>query len=66
MSFMLDLHTREHGYTEIWPPALVNDRALRGTGQLPKFADDLFRIAADWDESTPTAGATTTSATTCT
>jgi seryl-tRNA synthetase len=41
--FMLDLHTQEHGYTEISPPALVNDAALRGTGQLPKFAEDLFR-----------------------
>src|SRR5204862_2045762 len=51
MSFMLDLHTREHGYTEIWPPVLVNDMALRGTGQLPKFAADLFRIASDWDDS---------------
>jgi seryl-tRNA synthetase len=51
MSFMLDLHTLEHGYTEIWPPALVNDQSLRGTGQLPKFAADLFRIASDWDDS---------------
>ncbi|HEY2736477.1 MAG TPA: serine--tRNA ligase [Polyangiales bacterium] len=48
MSFMLDLHTQQHGYTEIWPPALVNDDSLRGTGQLPKFAADLFRIAPDW------------------
>ena len=45
MSFMLDLHTREHGYTEIWPPVLVNDESLRGTAQLPKFAADLFKIA---------------------
>lgn len=44
MSFMLDLHTDKHGYTEMWPPAIVNDRALRGTGQLPKFADDAFRL----------------------
>lgn len=42
-SFMLDLHTTEHGYTEILPPYLVKDNALYGTGQLPKFADDLFR-----------------------
>ena len=42
-SFMLDLHTVEHGYTEILPPYLVKDSALYGTGQLPKFADDLFR-----------------------
>jgi seryl-tRNA synthetase len=41
--FMLDLHTGEHGYTEISPPALVNDATMRGTGQLPKFAEDLFR-----------------------
>lgn len=44
MSFMLDMHTEQHGYTEVWPPALVLDSALRGTGQLPKFADDLFKI----------------------
>ncbi|MET0388858.1 MAG: serine--tRNA ligase [Polyangiales bacterium] len=48
MSFMLDLHSTRHGYTEVWPPALVNDESLRGTGQLPKFAADLFRIAPDW------------------
>jgi len=41
-SFMLDLHTGEHGYTEMLPPALVRDNALYGTGQLPKFAEDLF------------------------
>ena len=40
---MLDLHTREFGYTEVSPPALVRDAAVFGTGQLPKFADDLFR-----------------------
>ncbi|MDB4974000.1 MAG: Seryl-tRNA synthetase [Myxococcaceae bacterium] len=44
MMFMLDLHTREHGYTEIWPPALVNAETLRSTGQLPKFEADLFKI----------------------
>jgi seryl-tRNA synthetase len=43
ISFMLDLHTREHGYTEVLPPFLVKDSALYGTGQLPKFADDLFK-----------------------
>ena len=42
-SFMLDLHTGEFGYTEVNPPALVRDEAMFGTGQLPKFADDLFR-----------------------
>jgi seryl-tRNA synthetase len=44
MMFMLDLHTREHGYTEVWPPAIVNANALRGTGQLPKFKEDLFEL----------------------
>ncbi|MCH7487724.1 MAG: serine--tRNA ligase [Proteobacteria bacterium] len=42
-AFMLDLHTSEHGYTEINPPALVRDEAVFGTGQLPKFGDDLFQ-----------------------
>ena len=41
--FMLDLHTQEHGYTEVQPPLLVRDDAMYGTGQLPKFAEDLFR-----------------------
>lgn len=41
--FMLDLHTQEHGYTEVMPPLMVRDEALFGTGQLPKFAEDLFR-----------------------
>lgn len=45
--FMLDLQTVEHGYTEISPPLLVRDEALFGTGQLPKFADDLFRTTDD-------------------
>jgi seryl-tRNA synthetase len=44
MNFMLDLHTREHGYTEVLPPYLVNTESMYGTGQLPKFADDLFRV----------------------
>jgi seryl-tRNA synthetase len=42
--FMLDVHTREHGYTEVWPPILVNSASMTGTGNLPKFAADLFRI----------------------
>ena len=42
--FMLDLHTREHGYREVYVPYLVNAQALRGTGQLPKFAQDLFAV----------------------
>ncbi len=46
-SFMLDIHTSEFGYTEIQPPAMVRDHALFGTGQLPKFADDLFRTTND-------------------
>lgn len=41
-NFMLDLHTREHGYAEVLPPSIVNSRSLFGTGQLPKFADELF------------------------
>jgi seryl-tRNA synthetase len=45
INFMLDLHTREHGYTEMLPPALVNRTALVGTGQLPKFEEDLFHLA---------------------
>jgi seryl-tRNA synthetase len=45
--FMLDLQTREHGYTEVSPPLLVKDEAMFGTGQLPKFADDLFRTTAE-------------------
>jgi len=43
-NFMLDLHTREHGYTEVLPPYLVNSESMYGTGQLPKFAADLFRV----------------------
>ena len=42
--FMLDLHTTEHGYTEVQPPLLVKDDVLFGTGQLPKFAEDLFYV----------------------
>jgi len=48
-SFMLDLHTREHGYREVEPPLLVSSAALYGTGNLPKFEADLFKIAGDWD-----------------
>ena len=43
VNFMLDLHTKEHGYTEIFPPLLVNAAAMTGTGQLPRFAEDLFK-----------------------
>jgi seryl-tRNA synthetase len=44
INFMLDLHTRQHGYTEVLPPFMTNSAALRGTGQLPKFAADLFHL----------------------
>ncbi len=47
INFMLDLHTREHGYTEFVPPFLVNSATMRGTGQLPKFAEDLYRCLGD-------------------
>lgn len=43
VSFMLDVHTREHGYKEVLPPFLINSASLYGTGQLPKFAEDLFK-----------------------
>jgi seryl-tRNA synthetase len=43
ISFMLDLHTREHGYTEIYPPAMVREECLYGTGNLPKFGENLYR-----------------------
>jgi seryl-tRNA synthetase len=49
INFMLDVHTREHGYREIEPPFLVNAASLTGTGNLPKFEADLFKIAGDWD-----------------
>jgi seryl-tRNA synthetase len=49
INFMLALHTGEHGYTEVAPPFLVNAAALTGTGNLPKFEADLFKIAGDWD-----------------
>lgn len=45
--FMLDTHINEHGYTETWVPCMVNSESLRGTGQLPKFAEDLFRLEGD-------------------
>jgi len=44
MNFMLDVHTREHGYTEVLPPFMINSASLFGTGQLPKFAADLFKV----------------------
>jgi seryl-tRNA synthetase len=48
INFFLDLHTQRHGYTEVLPPFMVNSEAMKGTGQLPKFKEDLFKIA-DWD-----------------
>lgn len=47
VNFMLDLHTREHGYQEVLPPAIVNRDSMIGTGQLPKFEEDLFRLGRD-------------------
>lgn len=47
--FMLDLHTEQHGYTEVYVPYIVNGESLFGTGQLPKFADDLFALKGDAD-----------------
>jgi seryl-tRNA synthetase len=49
INFMLDLHTREHGYREVEPPFLGNTASLQATGQLPKFEQDLFKIAGEWD-----------------
>ena len=49
IDFMLDLHSTEHGYTEIEPPFLANTESLIGTGNLPKFEADLFKVAGDWD-----------------
>jgi seryl-tRNA synthetase len=49
INFMLDLHTREHGYREMEPPFLANQATLTSTGHLPKFEADLFKIAGEWD-----------------
>ena len=48
VSFFLDLHTQRHGYTEVLPPFLVNSKTMTGTGQLPKFKEDLFKLEG-WD-----------------
>jgi len=58
MQLMLDVHTGEHGYEEIWSPVLVKDSAMRGTSQLPKFEKDAFRIAKDeaWEAEADAAG----------
>jgi seryl-tRNA synthetase len=55
ISLMLDLHTSKHGYTEVLPPFMVNSKSLFGTGQLPKFAEDLFRCS-DADAESATRG----------
>ena len=47
-SFMLDTHTQSHGYSEISPPVIVNSSAMKGTGQLPKFEDDLYKVHDDY------------------
>ncbi|HLK12152.1 MAG TPA: serine--tRNA ligase [Candidatus Binatia bacterium] len=47
IAFMIEVHTREHGYTEVYPPAMVKAECLRGTGQLPKFADTMYRDAEE-------------------
>ena len=44
INFMLDVHTREHGYTEFFPPFIANKESMTGTGQLPKFAEDMFKL----------------------
>ena len=49
IQFMLDMHTKAHGYTEVYVPFMVNADSLRGTGQLPKFKEDLFKIETDSD-----------------
>jgi seryl-tRNA synthetase len=49
INFMLDLHTGTHGYTEVEPPFMANTASLTGTGNLPKFEADLFKIGGDWD-----------------
>ena len=48
INFMLDLHTQEHGYLEVWPPFIINAASALGTGQLPKFKEDLFKLEG-WD-----------------
>ena len=47
IQYMLDLHITEHGYTEIWPPALCNTKSMTGTGQLPKMQEDMYHLAED-------------------
>jgi seryl-tRNA synthetase len=55
LDYMLDLHTKKHGYTEIWPPVLINAKSITGTGQLPKFAEDMYALKDDALYLAPTA-----------
>jgi len=55
INFMMDLHAREHGYTEIWPPLLINHQSALGTGHLPKFAEDMYALPDDGLFLVPTA-----------
>ncbi|MBI4543622.1 MAG: serine--tRNA ligase [Gemmatimonadetes bacterium] len=55
INFMLDLHAHSHGYTEVWPPLLINRQAALGTGHLPKFGEDMYDVAADGLYLVPTA-----------
>jgi len=55
IQFMLDLHTEEHGYTEVAPPFMCNETAMTGTGQLPKFAEDMYAVPLDGLYPIPTA-----------
>jgi len=55
IAFMLDIHVKEHGYTEVWPPVLCNAEAMTGTGQLPKLAEDMYRLSDDTMYLIPTA-----------
>lgn len=47
ISFMLDMHVKEHGYTELWTPSVCNSASMRGTGQLPKMAEDMYHVTLD-------------------
>jgi seryl-tRNA synthetase len=60
INFMLDVHTKQHGYTEVWTPALVKPEILFGTGQLPKFKDDLYKVEDEDLYLIPTAEVTLT------
>jgi seryl-tRNA synthetase len=55
INFLLDLHTREHGYTEVSPPFMINRNSMIGTGQLPKFEEDMYRFRDDEFYLAPTA-----------